>query len=85
MPKKPKQLLVKCPGCSTIFVRTKAGKEQCGVCGDGKERMFKEVKGKAKKNGLIGKFAGFKKAPARMVRLTPKNHGKASGRTAHKV
>jgi rubredoxin len=70
MMKHPKQLLVKCSGCGTIFVRTHAGKEQCGICGDGKERVFKEVKMK-----VTGRIEN-----KHMVLGKPKKHGKASGR-----
>jgi len=41
---KNKQFTVQCPTCKTFFIRPKLAKEHCGICGDGEERMFKEVK-----------------------------------------
>lgn len=45
MPKKEnKKAVVQCPDCKTKFVRDKAEKEICGVCGTGKRVQMKDTK-----------------------------------------
>ena len=69
MPKN-KEIFVECPNCKTRFIRPKVVKEKCGVCGDGKERMFKQVKGyeKISNKNLGGEAKGASSRSKKTVR-----------------